>query len=161
MPFAATNDFFGAWTLGAIACQIWTVLDVCLCTASILHLVAIAMDRYLSITNVRYIQGRSVRLMYIVLALIWGMSLVRPPSPLVQSAISISALNTFGFSHSFPGSGCGSGFGLEGRPLLRTYWTRSVLGFTRLILSNLWYFSPIYYCQIIEFEDTISENLTQ
>ncbi|GAV07186.1 hypothetical protein RvY_17058-2 [Ramazzottius varieornatus] len=81
MPFAATNDFFGAWTLGAIPCHIWTVLDVCLCTASILHLVAIAMDRYFSITNVRYIQGRSVRLMYIVLALIWFMSLVLAVGP--------------------------------------------------------------------------------
>ncbi|OQV22925.1 5-hydroxytryptamine receptor 1A [Hypsibius exemplaris] len=81
MPFAAITDFLGLWILGAIPCDIWTVLDVCLCTASILHLVAIAFDRYFSITNMRYIQGRNVKLMYVVIATVWILSLVLAVGP--------------------------------------------------------------------------------
>lgn len=34
------------WILGPELCDIWTSCDVLCCTASILHLVAIALDRY-------------------------------------------------------------------------------------------------------------------
>ena len=51
------------------------------CTASILHLVAIAFDRYFSITNMRYIQGRNVKLMYLVITIVWLLSLVLAVGP--------------------------------------------------------------------------------
>lgn len=34
------------WVLGPELCDMWTASDVLCCTASILHLVAIALDRY-------------------------------------------------------------------------------------------------------------------
>lgn len=34
------------WIMGAEMCDMWTSIDVLCCTASILHLVAIALDRY-------------------------------------------------------------------------------------------------------------------
>jgi len=35
-----------SWTFGPQLCDMWTSSDVLCCTASILHLVAIAIDRY-------------------------------------------------------------------------------------------------------------------
>ena len=34
------------WSLGPVLCDMWTCSDVLCCTASILHLLAIAVDRY-------------------------------------------------------------------------------------------------------------------
>ena len=43
------------WILGSITCDFWITMDVFCCTASILNIVVIAMDRYWLITmNVRY-----------------------------------------------------------------------------------------------------------
>ncbi|KAH0543599.1 hypothetical protein KQX54_000369, partial [Cotesia glomerata] len=42
------------WLLSPGICDIWTVSDVLCCTASILHLVAIAMDRFWAVTNTLY-----------------------------------------------------------------------------------------------------------
>ncbi len=52
MPFAAYQEISYKWFLGPIICDIWTSFDVLCCTASILHLVAIALDRYWAITDV-------------------------------------------------------------------------------------------------------------
>ena len=45
----------GSWTLGQRICDLWITSDVFCCTASILNIVVIALDRYWLITrNVRY-----------------------------------------------------------------------------------------------------------
>ena len=46
MPFAAMYEVMGRWMLGDPFCDAWTSLDVMLCTASILNLCVISVDRY-------------------------------------------------------------------------------------------------------------------
>ncbi|KAK0083758.1 hypothetical protein PV325_008264 [Microctonus aethiopoides] len=45
MPLGAVYEVSHKWTLGPELCDMWTSTDVLCCTASILHLVAIALDR--------------------------------------------------------------------------------------------------------------------
>lgn len=45
MPLGAVYEVAQRWTLGPELCDMWTSGDVLCCTASILHLVAIALDR--------------------------------------------------------------------------------------------------------------------
>lgn len=45
----------GRWRLGGVLCDFWVTADVFCCTASILNIAAIALDRYWLITrNVAY-----------------------------------------------------------------------------------------------------------
>lgn len=46
MPLGAVYEVSQQWTLGPELCDMWTSSDVLCCTASILHLVAIALDRW-------------------------------------------------------------------------------------------------------------------
>lgn len=46
MPFGAVYQVSDEWTMGPEVCDVWTSSDVLCCTASILHLVSIALDRY-------------------------------------------------------------------------------------------------------------------
>lgn len=46
MPLGAVYEVSKQWLLGPALCDMWTSSDVLCCTASILHLVAIATDRY-------------------------------------------------------------------------------------------------------------------
>ncbi|VDM23951.1 unnamed protein product [Toxocara canis] len=51
MVFAAANDLLGYWPFGRVYCQIWVSCDITCCTASILNLCAIALDRYWHISR--------------------------------------------------------------------------------------------------------------
>jgi len=59
MPLAAVNDVTRGWPLGRQLCDAWVSFDVLCCTSSILHLVAISLDRYWAVTRVDYIHNRS------------------------------------------------------------------------------------------------------
>ncbi|XP_056147025.1 histamine receptor H2a [Lampris incognitus] len=50
LPFSALQDITGNWPLGPVFCNIYVSMDVMLCTASILNLLAISVDRYLAVT---------------------------------------------------------------------------------------------------------------
>ncbi|KAG6451243.1 octopamine receptor 1 [Manduca sexta] len=51
MPPAIAVHISGKWELGWVLCDIWISLDILLCTASILSLCAISVDRYLAVTR--------------------------------------------------------------------------------------------------------------
>ena len=74
------------WTLGPIVCDFWITSDVFCCTASILNIVVIAMDRYWLITrNVRYthnVRFPRKRVCLVMVFLAWLLSTVISVSPL-------------------------------------------------------------------------------
>ncbi|XP_034436573.1 5-hydroxytryptamine receptor 1B-like [Hippoglossus hippoglossus] len=60
MPISALYTVSQTWTLGQVMCDIWLSSDITCCTASILHLCVIALDRYWAITDaVEYSKKRT------------------------------------------------------------------------------------------------------
>jgi len=86
MPLAAVNEVSSRWFLGREACDAWTSFDVLCCTSSILHLVAISLDRYWAVTRVEYIHNRSASRILVMVAASWGISAVISIPPLFVSA---------------------------------------------------------------------------
>ncbi|KAK2147925.1 hypothetical protein LSH36_528g01045 [Paralvinella palmiformis] len=74
MPLAAVNEVSKQWFLGPEICDMFISFDVFCCTSSILHLVAIALDRYWAVTQVDYIHNRSANRILIMIGLSWGIS---------------------------------------------------------------------------------------
>ncbi|XP_024874266.1 5-hydroxytryptamine receptor 2A-like isoform X1 [Temnothorax curvispinosus] len=75
MPLGAVYEINSAWSLGPELCDMWTSSDVLCCTASILHLVAIAVDRYWAVTDINYIQARNPRRIGTMIVTVWVVSL--------------------------------------------------------------------------------------
>ncbi|XP_076658024.1 putative G-protein coupled receptor No18 [Halictus rubicundus] len=73
----------GTWELGELLCDSWVSLDVLLCTASILSLCAISIDRYLAITQpLTYSRRRrSKRLAGLMIVAVWVLAgaITSPP----------------------------------------------------------------------------------
>lgn len=51
LPFSALYQMSCKWSFGEVFCDIYTSLDVMLCTASILNLFMISLDRYCAVTD--------------------------------------------------------------------------------------------------------------
>ncbi|XP_046467399.1 5-hydroxytryptamine receptor-like isoform X1 [Neodiprion pinetum] len=71
MPLGAVYEVSHEWALGPELCDMWTSSDVLCCTASILHLVAIALDRYWAVTNIDYIHQRTGKRIGLMIAVVW------------------------------------------------------------------------------------------
>jgi len=77
MPLSLTNELLGYWPFGSLLCDLWLSTDVLLCTASILNLVLISVDRYCSITKaVSYAQFRTRRRAMAMIGVVWALSAV-------------------------------------------------------------------------------------
>ena len=85
MPLAAVNEVSSRWFLGRDACDAFISFDVLCCTSSILHLVAISLDRYWAVTRVDYIHNRSARRILVMVAASWGASALISLPPLFGS----------------------------------------------------------------------------
>uniref|UniRef100_A0A336LXD8 CSON009144 protein n=1 Tax=Culicoides sonorensis TaxID=179676 RepID=A0A336LXD8_CULSO len=81
MPLGAVYEISKGWILGPELCDMWTSFDVLCCTASILHLVAIATDRYWAVTNVDYIHSRTSRRVFIMIFLVWFFAVIVSLAP--------------------------------------------------------------------------------
>ena len=82
LPMAALYQVLNKWTLGQVTCDIFISLDVLCCTSSILHLCAIALDRFWAITDpIDYVNKRTPRRAAILISLTWliGFSISIPP----------------------------------------------------------------------------------
>lgn len=72
MPTALLNEVLNEWVFGDVFCDIWVSFDVLSCTASILNLCAISVDRYWAITKpLEYGVKRTPRRMMLCVALVW------------------------------------------------------------------------------------------
>ncbi|VDN97330.1 unnamed protein product [Rodentolepis nana] len=95
MPFATYMEYTQYWGLGEVACDIYINFDVLLCTASILNLCTISIDRYLAVTRpFEYVYKRTPKLMMIMIFSAWVVSVL------------ISVPPTFGFKSKFVPGKC-------------------------------------------------------
>lgn len=75
MPFTVINDFAGYWLFGPIICNLYVTADVLMCTASILHLCTISLDRYMAIRSPLTTRNISKSVVVIKLAIVWATSI--------------------------------------------------------------------------------------
>uniref|UniRef100_A0A8C6V0D8 G-protein coupled receptors family 1 profile domain-containing protein n=1 Tax=Neogobius melanostomus TaxID=47308 RepID=A0A8C6V0D8_9GOBI len=75
MPPAMLNVLCGAWVLWPAFCPIWLCFDVMCCSASILNLCVISLDRYIFIISpLRYKQRMTPPRALLLVAAAWGLA---------------------------------------------------------------------------------------
>lgn len=85
IPFSLANELMGYWYFESFWCEIILALDVLFCTSSIMHLCAISLDRYLSISRpVQYATQRTPRKIKAAIVVVWLLSAVISFPPLVS-----------------------------------------------------------------------------
>ncbi|XP_060754986.1 5-hydroxytryptamine receptor 1F [Neoarius graeffei] len=84
MPISIVYIVEDTWVLGPAMCHLWLGVDVTCCTCSILHLAAIAHDRYRAITDaVAYSQKRTSRRAAVTIVVVWLLSVLVSLPPLI------------------------------------------------------------------------------
>ncbi|CAB1420769.1 unnamed protein product [Pleuronectes platessa] len=84
MPFSIVYIQKESWVMGQVFCTIWLSVDITCCTCSILHLAAIAIDRYRAITDaVEYSRKRTGARAGAMVALVWFLSILISLPPLL------------------------------------------------------------------------------
>lgn len=94
MPFSLANELMGYWYFGKVWCGIYLALDVLFCTSSIVHLCAISLDRYWSVTQaVEYNLKRTPKRVKGMIVLVWLISafISSPPLMSIDSNNDMSA----------------------------------------------------------------------
>ncbi|XP_038240741.1 alpha-1A adrenergic receptor [Dermochelys coriacea] len=83
LPFSAIFEILGYWVFGRIFCNIWAAVDVLCCTASIMSLCIISIDRYIGVSYpLRYPAIVTEKRGLLALLSIWALSLVISIGPL-------------------------------------------------------------------------------
>jgi 5-hydroxytryptamine receptor 1 len=84
LPLSVIYQILGRWKFGMGLCKMWLTCDVLCCTASILHLCAIALDRYWAITDpLNYSQKRTVKRVLVTIGGVWVLSTVISSPPVI------------------------------------------------------------------------------
>jgi 5-hydroxytryptamine receptor 1 len=84
LPFSVIYQVTGRWKFGTKLCKMWLTCDVLCCTASILHLCVIALDRYRAITDpLNYARKRTLKRVLIVIGGVWVVSVAISSPPLL------------------------------------------------------------------------------
>ncbi|XP_061580498.1 5-hydroxytryptamine receptor 1F [Cololabis saira] len=92
MPFSIIYIQMERWVLGEVVCTIFLSVDITCCTCSILHLAAIAIDRYRAITDaVEYSRKRTGAMAGAMVAVVWFLSILISLPPLLWRHYSTDA----------------------------------------------------------------------
>ncbi|KAK1175497.1 alpha-2C adrenergic receptor-like [Acipenser oxyrinchus oxyrinchus] len=85
MPFSLANELMGYWFFGSAWCDVYLALDVLFCTSSIVHLCAISLDRYWSVTQaIEYNLKRTPKRVKCIIVVVWLISAVISFPPLIS-----------------------------------------------------------------------------
>ncbi|XP_052826760.1 5-hydroxytryptamine receptor 2C [Octopus bimaculoides] len=76
MPFSILHEFRGYWSLSLGLCNFYVTSDVMMCTASIMHLCTISVDRYIGIRYPLKTRNKSKGTVAVKLLIVWSLSLV-------------------------------------------------------------------------------------
>nr|XP_033783685.1 alpha-1B adrenergic receptor [Geotrypetes seraphini] len=84
LPFSATREILNHWVLGRIFCDLWAAVDVLCCTASIISLCVISIDRYIGVRySLRYPTIVTRKKALLALLAVWIFSMVISIGPLL------------------------------------------------------------------------------
>ncbi|XP_035519479.1 alpha-2A adrenergic receptor-like [Morone saxatilis] len=84
MPFSLANELMGSWHFGKVWCEIYLALDVLFCTSSIVHLCAISLDRYWSVSQaIEYNLRRTPRRIKCTIFIVWVLAAIISFPPLI------------------------------------------------------------------------------
>uniref|UniRef100_A0A1A8I929 Adrenergic, alpha-2D-, receptor b n=1 Tax=Nothobranchius kuhntae TaxID=321403 RepID=A0A1A8I929_NOTKU len=85
IPFSLANEVMGYWFFGPTWCSFYLALDVLFCTSSIVHLCAISLDRYWSVTKaVSYNCKRTPKRIKVMISIVWLISIIISSPPLLM-----------------------------------------------------------------------------
>ena len=84
MPIACYYGYVGLWKFGLIGCKIWAFCAFSCCSSSILHLVAIAIDRYRAVSRpIEYSVNRTKKRAISEAAVVWIMAFIVASPPFI------------------------------------------------------------------------------
>ncbi|KAM9312714.1 alpha-2B adrenergic receptor [Gastrophryne carolinensis] len=84
IPFSLANELMGYWYFGKTWCEMYLALDVLFCTSSIVHLCAISLDRYWSVSQaIEYTSKRTPRRIKGIILIVWTLAALISLPPLI------------------------------------------------------------------------------
>ncbi|XP_026868409.2 alpha-1A adrenergic receptor [Electrophorus electricus] len=84
LPFSASLEVLGCWVFGRLFCNVWAAVDVLCCTASILSLCIISIDRYIGVKYcLKYPTIMTERRAGVILVVVWVSSMIISIGPLL------------------------------------------------------------------------------
>lgn len=84
LPFSASLEITERWVFGSLFCDIWAAIDVLCCTASIISLCVISVDRYIGVTRpLSYSCIMTTKKGLCIIAVVWIVSISISIGPLM------------------------------------------------------------------------------